>query len=98
MDNTEQRNQEIFDEAARLVDQARTQLDESTQALDSLGLDAGKVRSEIERQISAEQAAQAEAEFHQDMQDVQREVDEEMARRSFQNTRSAAPRPRRNMI
>lgn len=99
MDNREDQNQQIFREAAELVERVRSQLEESGRVLDSMGVDPHKMRDVVAAGIEPAQAEQAEADFRQDMAEVQREVDEEMARRSFQNAKpSAAPRPRRTMI
>ena len=100
MNQQEDRNREIFEKAAELVDTVGRQLQESERFFDDLGLDPEKVRATVGAQIEVAQDRQAQEAFREDMEAVEREVAEEAARQSFQAARPAgnAPRPRRNMI
>lgn len=99
MSNDTDKYQQLIDEAAALVAKVQRDLEATDDVYRSLGLDPAKVASTVEKEISAEQKADADAAFRADMEAIEREVEQEMARRSFSAPASgSSARPRRNMI
>lgn len=97
MANLEHGN-DIYNQAAALVERIQNELTDSRQLLKSMGLDPEKMFSTISDQITREQRQEAEIAFQQDMDAIQREVEEESLRLKFQTPASRPPRGHRQMI
>ena len=88
--------EQIIKEAQEAVQKAQQSQEASTAFYRSQGLDPAKVDSVLAGQMGAKERAEAEAQFKQDMEDIEREVAEEAARASFAGASSsgAGRRPR----
>ncbi|SAI25234.1 Uncharacterised protein [Bordetella ansorpii] len=89
--------EQIISEAEALVAEAQRSLDASNEFFRSQGLDPEKARAVLAGQVGPKEAAEAEAQFRKDLEDIDREVGEELARASFANAArsgGAARRPR----
>lgn len=75
--------QQLIQEAGELVAAAQQALDASDEFYRSQGLDPEKVRAVLAENLDEKGAAQARAQFEQDMEAMEREVAEEAARASF---------------
>lgn len=79
--------EQIHAEAERVLNDARRALEQSDDFYREQGLDPEKVRAVTAQQLGPKEKAEAEALFRQDMEAIESEVAQEMARLSF----SAAP-------
>ncbi|ARP93560.1 Btc22 family type III secretion system chaperone [Bordetella genomosp. 13] len=87
--------EQIISEAQALVAEAERTLNASTEFFRSQGLDPEKARAVLASQIGAKETAEAEALFRKDLEDIDREVAEELARASFANAARAGSGVRR---
>ena len=86
-DNT----QDIIDAAQRLIDQVHMQLNESNETLRRQGLTPEKVRAVASAQLTPSQADEAQAAYRNDLEAIEQEVQEELARKSFVAPNRSAP-------
>lgn len=88
--------EEIMHEADALIEQVQRGLAATADILRDPGLDPDKLPAEMKEKIQAE----AQELFRKDLEDVERDVAEEMSRRSFAaaGPRTGARRKLRNMI
>ncbi|WP_394065622.1 hypothetical protein [Alcaligenes sp. WGS1538] len=87
---------EVMREAEALIEQVQRSLESTVEAFRDQGLDPEKLPADVQERIWAE----SQALFRKDMEDVEREVAQEVARLSFAaaSPRASVPRKLRNMI
>ncbi|KAB0602098.1 Btc22 family type III secretion system chaperone [Castellaniella defragrans] len=88
--------EEVMREAEALIRRTERDLAATAEIFQDLGLDVRK----LQESMGPKERAEAEALFRKDMEDVEREVAEELARRSFAQAapRTGGARKMRNMI
>lgn len=101
-DTQEQNIQDIIERAEAAVRDAQRSIEESDDKLRKLGLDPEKVRSTLQTQpMDERQRDEAQALFRQDMEAVEREVEQEAAyarQRSAPRAPGAAVKRPRTMV
>lgn len=75
--------EQIHAEAERVLGDARRALAQSDDFYREQGLDPEKVRAVTAARLGPKEKAEAEALFRQDLEDIESEVAQEMARQSF---------------
>ncbi|ODS93676.1 MAG: hypothetical protein ABS45_01525 [Comamonas sp. SCN 65-56] len=94
---------EIMAQAQNLIAQAQRELDQTDDVYRRQGLDPQKARQVLQAQSTADVHAQAQAAFQEDLAAIEREVQEEAARLSFDAARTGGQsaggsRPPRSMV
>lgn len=93
-DTQDQNIQDIIERAEAAVRDARQSIEASDDSLRKLGLDPDKVRATLQAQpMDERQREEAEALFRQDMEAVDREVEQEAAYARQRSTPRAAGAP-----
>lgn len=88
----------IYNQAADLIERTERELADSRRSLISMGLDPEKVFSIIESQIGPEQRREAETAFQQDMEYIDREIEQTRLQLQVHSANARFPRPTRDMV
>lgn len=90
--------EQIHAEAERVLGDARRALERADDFYRDQGLDPEKVRAVTAARLGPKEKAEAEALFRQDLEAIETEVAQEMARQSFASAPSGGAKKMRPMV